>query len=177
MSSDSCFNVLGIALKCFRSLRDAMDYLTLKWIHILSSTVLFGTGVGLAFFFFVAHRMRNLDAIRFATRTVVLGDFVFTAPSGIIQITTGFALAYELSLDLTTLWFTLALLLFCIAGACWLPVVWIQIKMRDLAANVSSMEELPARYWLLYSCWITLGSLAFPALVIIFWLMISKPSF
>ncbi len=155
-----------------------MDYyLTLKWIHILSSTVLFGTGVGLAFFFFVAHRIRRLSAIRFATRTVVLGDFLFTAPSGVVQLASGFALVFDLGLDLTKPWLLLSLILFVFAGACWLPVVWIQIKMRDLANNAARLEDLPPNYWFYHKVWVTLGTLAFPALVIVFWLMVTRPDF
>ncbi|MFT6659141.1 DUF2269 family protein [Maritalea sp.] len=154
-----------------------MDYLILKWVHILSSTVLFGTGIGLAFYFFAAHRMRNLSAIKFTTRMVVLGDLLFTTPSGIVQITSGILLINTLGMDYSEPWLLLALSLFVFAGVCWLPVVWIQVKMRDIAAGVSTFEELPIHYWKLNKLWVFLGTLAFPALVAVFWLMVTKPNF
>lgn len=154
-----------------------MDYLILKWIHIVSSTVLFGTGIGLAFFFFAAHRRDDLGAIRFATRLVVTGDAIFTAPSGLVQIATGLALSHELGLPLTEPWLLVALILFAFAAACWLPVVWIQVRMRNLAAATPVFEALPSDYWRLHRLWVLLGALAFPALVCVFWLMVAKPAF
>ncbi len=152
-----------------------MDHLILKWIHIVSSTVLFGTGVGLAFFFFIAHWMRDLGAIRFATRTVVLGDLLFTTPAGIVQIATGLLLANLLGMPLTEPWLFTSLILFVFAGCCWLPVVWIQIKMRNLAAKAESLADLPSIYWRYHKLWVVLGALAFPALLVVFWLMVTKP--
>ncbi|WP_027834514.1 DUF2269 family protein [Maritalea myrionectae] len=153
-----------------------MDYLTLKWIHILSSTVLFGTGIGLAFYFFAAHRVGNLASIQFTTRMVVKGDLIFTTPSGIVQIISGLLLLNELGIPLTEPWMSYALALFIFAGLCWLPVVWIQIRMRDIANNVSQLQQLPEQYWRLNKMWIMLGSLAFPALILVFWLMVNKPN-
>lgn len=154
-----------------------MDYLVLKWIHILSSTVLFGTGIGLAFYFFAAHRMRNFAAIQFTTRMVVLGDLLFTTPAGIVQILSGVLLINELGYEYTEPWLFWALVLFTFAGICWLPVVWIQIKMRDMAQTASDIESLPAQYWTFDRFWISLGTLAFPALVAVYWLMVAKPTF
>lgn len=154
-----------------------MDYLVLKWIHILSSTVLFGTGIGLAFYFFVAHRMRNLAYIQFTTRMVVLGDLLFTTPAGIVQILSGLLLINELGYDYSEPWLFWALVLCAFAGICWLPVVWIQIKMRDMAQTASDIESLPAQYWTFDRFWISLGTLAFPALVAVYWLMVAKPTF
>lgn len=154
-----------------------MDYLVLKWIHILSSTVLFGTGIGLAFYFFAAHRMRNLASIQFTTRMVVLGDMLFTTPAGIVQILSGVLLMNELGYEYSEPWLFWALVLFCFAGICWLPVVWIQIKMRDMAQTVSNLDELARHYWTFDRLWIILGTLAFPALIAVYWLMVAKPTF
>jgi len=154
-----------------------MDYLTLKWIHILSSTVLFGTGIGLAFYFFAAHRLGDLPAIKFTTRLVVLGDLLFTTPAGIIQIISGTLLINEAGIDYDEPWLQLALGLFLFAALCWFPVVWMQIRMRDIANRASTIEDLPAHYWRLNRLWIGLGTLAFPALVVVFWLMVNKPDF
>ncbi len=148
----------------------------MKWIHIVSSTVLFGTGIGLAFYFFAAHWLRDLGAIKFATRIVVLGDLLFTTPAGIVQIATGLFLVNELQVPYTEPWLLYSLLLFIFAGLCWLPVVWLQVKMRDQAAVADNLSDLPAKYWRYYRHWVTLGALAFPALLVVFWLMVAKPN-
>lgn len=155
-----------------------MDYLLLKWIHIISATILFGTGVGSAFLMFLANRRGKIDEIGFATRHVVLADWVFTSPAAIIQLITGIWLAYLADFDLTSGWLFWALVCYFFIGACWLPVVWIQLKMRDLAkVTQKDNAPLPARYWLLDKWWITLGALAFPAMLVVFYLMVFKPTF
>ena len=154
-----------------------MDYLLLKWIHILSSTILFGTGIGSAFYLFMANRRRDIAGVYFATRHVVIADWLFTTPSVIIQLISGIGLAHILGLPLTEGWVFWGLALYCFAGACWLPVVWMQIKMRDMAKHaLDTGTELPARYWVFDRWWIMLGSLAFPAIVIVFYLMVVKPT-
>ncbi len=154
-----------------------MEYSVLKWIHIVSSTVLFGTGIGLAFFYFAAHQIKELAAIKFATRMVVLGDLVFTAPSGLVQIVSGTLLIFQAGWTLDATWLWVALVLFAFAGGCWLPVVWIQIKMHRIARDATDLSHLPSVYWRYFKQWVLLGSLAFPALLAVFWLMIAKPSF
>ncbi len=153
-----------------------MDYLWLKWIHIISSTILFGTGIGTAFFMFMANQRKEPGHINFATRHVVIADWLFTTPAVIIQLITGIALVMILDLDFTRGWVLWALLLYFLTGALWLPVVWIQIKMRQIAKGAfEKKEELPARYWHLEKWWTGLGTLAFPVVVMIFYLMVFKP--
>lgn len=153
-----------------------MDYPLLKLIHILSSTILFGTGIGSAFYMFMANRRKDIAGIYFATRHVVIADWIFTTPSVVIQLITGIALAHTLGLPLTEGWVFKALVLYFFAGACWLPVVWMQIKMRDMAKQaLDSGAPLPPRYWKYDRWWIILGSLAFPAIMVVFWLMVVKP--
>lgn len=153
-----------------------MDYVIIKWLHILSSTILFGTGIGSAFFMFMANRGRNLSHIHFAVRHVVIADWIFTAPSVIFQLVSGLYLVHLGGYRLTDTWIIAALILYIFAGVCWLPVVWMQIKMRDMAAlALSKGQDLPERYWAYDRWWIILGSLAFPAIVIVFWLMVAKP--
>jgi len=154
-----------------------MEYVVLKWVHIISATVLFGTGTGLAFFYFAAHQVRDLSAMKFATRTVVLGDFIFTTPAGLAQIVSGTLLIMNAGWALDTAWLWIALVLFAFAGACWLPVVWIQFQMHKLVRAAVDLSDLPSAYWRYYHIWILLGSFAFPALLVVFWLMIAKPSF
>lgn len=151
-----------------------MLYLCVKWLHILSSTVLFGTGVGTAFFMLMANRSRDVKAIRFATKTVVIADWLFTTPAVIIQPITGVILAHIAGYPLTTPWLMTAIALYVFAGACWLPVVWIQLKMRAL--TIAATDDLPAQYWTYNRWWLILGSLAFPAVMVIFWLMVFTPS-
>lgn len=155
-----------------------MTYLLLKWIHILSSTILFGTGIGSAFYMFMANRRKEIAGIYFATRHVVIADWLFTTPAAIIQFTTGLWLIHLLGYSLAQSWVISSLILYFFTGACWLPVVWIQMKMRDMAkVAVETNTALPAHYWYMDKWWITLGSLAFPAMVGIFYLMVFKPSF
>jgi uncharacterized membrane protein len=154
-----------------------MDYLTLKLIHILSATILFGTGIGSAFYMFMANRRKDIAGIYFATRHVVIADWLFTTPSVIVQLATGIALADALGLPLTESWVFWSLILYFFAGACWVPVVWMQIRMRDMAKQaLEAGGKLPARYWKFDRWWIILGSLAFPAIMVVFYLMVVKSS-
>ena len=154
-----------------------MDYLVLKWIHVLSATILFGTGIGSAFYMFMANRRKDIAAIYFATRHVVIADWLFTTPAVIVQLLSGVGLVSIAGFSFGDTWVKWGLVLYVFAGLCWLPVVWIQIKMRDIAKRALERgEQLPARYWVMDRWWIILGSLAFPAVVIIFYLMIAKPT-
>jgi uncharacterized membrane protein len=153
-----------------------MTYLILKWIHIVSSTILFGTGIGSAFYMFMANRRKDVASIYFATRHVVIADWAFTTPAVIVQLLTGIGLVHILGYEFTDTWIFWGLALYAFAGACWLPVVWMQIKMRDMSKHaLETGTELPARYWQMDRWWIILGSLAFPAIVVVFWLMVAKP--
>ncbi len=152
-----------------------MLYLCVKWLHILSSTVLFGTGIGTAFFMLMANLGKDVRAIAFATRTVVIADWCFTTPAVIFQPLSGLMLMHLTGDPLETGWLAAALALYVFAGACWVPVVWMQIRMKRLAAEaLAGGTDLPAAYWRLNTWWIGLGSLAFPAVVAIFWLMVFK---
>src|SRR3984885_1348395 len=109
------------------------EYLILKVIHIVSSTVLFGTGLGTAFFKWSVDRSGNVAAIRVVSEKVVLADWLFTTPAVVVQAATGVALTTLLGYPLTHGWVAHAIVLFALAGVCWLPVVWLQLRMRDLA--------------------------------------------
>lgn len=153
-----------------------MTYLLLKYIHIISATVLFGTGIGSAFYMFMANRSKDTSNIYFATRNVVIADWLFTTPAVIVQLLTGIGLVHVVGYSFSDAWIIWGLILYLFAGACWLPVVWMQIKMRDMAKeSLESGEPLPVRYWNMDRWWIILGSLAFPAIVVVFWLMVAKP--
>lgn len=151
-------------------------YFALKLVHILSSTLLFGTGLGSAFFMWMAHRHGNVAAIAITARHVVLADWLFTAPAVIIQPLTGWLLMQRLGFDLDQSWLLLALLLYLLVGACWLPVVAIQLRLRDLAAAaMATGQNLPAEYQRLMRLWFWLGWPAFISVAAIFWLMTCKP--
>lgn len=153
-----------------------MDYLWLKWIHILSSTLLFGTGLGIAFFMWVAHLRGDARAIAATARTVVIADACFTAPAVIVQLVTGFMLSAQLGWPIEAFWWRASLLLFVVVGACWLPVLWLQLRARNLAvAADTSGSELPAAYHRVMRAWFWLGWPAFLSVLAIFWLMVMKP--
>jgi uncharacterized membrane protein len=146
------------------------------WIHILSGTLLFGTGLGTAFHGWMPHRSGDLRTIAVATRSVVLADWLFTAPAVIVQPATGAWLAWLAELPLDTGWIALSLGLYALTGACWLPVVWLQIRMHRLAADaLRRQSDLPQCYHRHARYWFVLGWPAFVAVVAIFYLMVIKP--
>lgn len=153
-----------------------MEYLVVKWLHILSSTVLFGTGLGSAFYMFVTSLTRDARVIASVVRYVVIADFAFTTPTIIIQPLTGLYLMHLAGFPLSSTWIVASIALYLLAGAAWLPVVWMQIKMRDMAvAAAANGTELPQRYWFFLKWWVSLGIVAFAALVVVFYLMVAKP--
>ncbi len=153
-----------------------MSYQLLLWVHILSSTLLFGTGLGTAFHGWMAHRSQDLAAIAVVSRNVVLADWLFTAPAVVIQPLTGIWMARIAGLPLTIGWLALAIGLYLLVGACWLPVVWLQIRMHHLAsAAARAGVPLPARYFAYARWWFVLGWPAFLGVIAIFYLMVFKP--
>ncbi|RUM08392.1 DUF2269 family protein [Rhizobium chutanense] len=151
-----------------------------EWLllaHVIGATVLFGTGAGIAFFMVMAHRTHDPALIAHVAATVVIADTVFTATAAILQPITGYLLAQSIGWDLSEGWIALSLLLYVVTGLFWLPVVWIQIRLRDLArAAVSSGQALPPAYHSLYHIWFACGFPAFAAVLGILWLMLTKPS-
>lgn len=153
-----------------------MTYLLLKYVHVIGASVLFGTGVGIAFFMLLAHLTGNAATIAAVARTVVIADFVFTATAVVVQPITGIALAWHMGWSLWEGWIALSILLYVFAGALWLPVVWVQMRLRDLATEAAlTGGELPLRYRKLFWLWFASGFPAFGAVLAIFWLMIAKP--
>lgn len=154
------------------------NYFLLKLLHILSATLLFGTGLGTAFFMWMANRSGNVQAIAITSRHVVLADWLFTTPAVILQPLTGWLLMQRLGMDFGQAWLQLAVVLYLLAGACWLPVVWIQLQLRGIACEAAAAGEvgLPATYHRLMRRWFWLGWPAFTAVVLTYWLMIFKPA-
>ncbi len=154
-----------------------MSYLLLKYIHILSSTLLFGTGLGTAFHGFLAFRTKDPRVVAAVGRSVVLADWLFTAPAVVVQPITGVAMALQASVPLTSGWLALSIALYVLVGLCWLPVVWLQIQLRRMAEIClkSGGEPLPALYFRYLRLWFILGWPAFMAVLAIFYLMVFKP--
>jgi uncharacterized membrane protein len=153
-------------------------YLWIKWLHIVSSAVLLGTGLGIAFFFVRGQRTGNVEIIANVARDVVLADTVFTATAVIIQPLSGMALAVMAGFPLTSPWLLSSIAIYLLVGACWLRVVWLQIWMRDLAAAaLRTSSPLPRKYQQYYRQWFALGWPAFAGVSAIFYLMVAKPRF
>jgi uncharacterized membrane protein len=148
-----------------------------RWLHVIGATVLLGTGAGIAFFMVMAHRTRQPALIAHVAATVVVADVLFTATAVVAQPVTGFGLAYLVGWPLTEPWLLLSLGLYVLTGIFWLPVVWIQLRMRDLArAAADEGLPLPKRYGRLFRIWFACGVPAFLAVLAILWLMVAKPS-
>jgi uncharacterized membrane protein len=154
-----------------------MEYVIVKWLHVLSSTLLFGTGLGSAYYMFFTSLTRDAHATAVTVRYVVIADWAFTTPTIILQPLTGLYLIHLAGFPLSSLWIEWSIALYVLAGVCWLPVVWMQIRMRDMAAAAAARSEtLPESYWRYLRIWVVLGVVAFLALVAVFYLMVAKPT-
>jgi uncharacterized membrane protein len=154
-----------------------MLYFVLKFLHVVGAAVLFGTGVGIAFFMLRAHLTGRPAVIASVARTVVVADFIFTATAVVVQPITGVALAQAVGYSLWESWIAASTALYLFTGAFWIPVVFIQMKMRDLAASAEAQGiVLPPQYHRLFWMWFASGFPAFAAVLAIFWLMIARPA-
>lgn len=151
-------------------------YLALKFLHIIGATVLLGTGAGIAFFMLLAHRTGEAAVVASVARIVVIADFLFTATAVIAQPITGVLLAWSMGYALDESWIVLSVALYLVTGAFWLPVVWMQMRMRDLAAAAAREgQALSEDYQRLFRLWFASGFPAFAAVLATFWLMTAKP--
>jgi uncharacterized membrane protein len=154
-----------------------MEYLFVKYLHVVSSTLLFGTGIGSAFYLLATTLSRDVRAVAVVARMVVRADWLFTATTAVLQPLTGFWLVHQVQLPLSTPWLKASIVCYVLAIACWLPVVWLQMRLRDLAAEAAREgTALPPRYWQLFRWWVVLGVPAFFLFLALFWLMIAKPA-
>ena len=151
------------------------SYLLLKLIHIISAVVVVGTGVGIAFFMLMAFRSKNLPAIYITAKHVILGDWIFTTPAILTLLVSGILLMNKLGYSISSPWFHWVMGLFILMGVCWIPVLFIQYRLRDLSHTLLSSEELTGNFANLMKIWISLGIVAFAAVGTIFWLMVFKP--
>ena len=153
-------------------------FFLLKWLHVIGATVLLGTGAGIAFFMVRAHQTRNAATIAAVASMVVLADYVFTLSAVIAQPLTGLALAGVAGYPLESFWILASIALYLVTGAFWVPVVFMQRRMRDLARKAAAENApLPDEYYRLFRRWFAFGFPAFFAVLAIFWLMIARPAF
>lgn len=152
-------------------------YLALKYLHIIGASVLLGTGAGIAFFMLRAHLTGDPATIAAVARIVVLADFVFTATAVVAQPITGVLLAWAIGYSLWEDWIVASIVLYVFTGAFWLPVVFMQMRLRDMAAEAAAKRTpLPEMYHIWFWTWLGFGFPAFGAVLAIFWLMIARPT-
>ena len=152
-------------------------YFIVKTLHILSATVLFGTGAGIAYFMLQGHRSRVSAARRFAAAMTVRADFLFTLPAVVVQPLSGAWLVWRGGFDWSDRWLVFTYALYLLAGVCWIPVVAIQIRMKAiLEAEAISGNLDEAALSRLFGWWFALGWPAFGGLIVVFYLMVAKPS-
>jgi uncharacterized membrane protein len=154
-----------------------LPYLILKYLHVVGAIVLLGTGVGIAFFMLMAHLSRDAPFVARTAGVVVLADFFFTATAVIAQPITGYLLIRETGISVADHWVVASFALYVVAGVFWLPVVWMQIRMRNLAEQAAlARRDLPAAYHRLFRWWFAFGFPGFGSVMLIIWLMVAKPS-
>jgi len=153
-----------------------MEFLIVKWLHILSATLLFGTGLGSAFYKYMADRHGDLHTIANTNKTLVTADWIFTTPTVILQPVTGITLMFLQGYSLTEPWLVISIALFILAGSCWLYVVYLQISMRDLSMDAMKQgATLSDKYHSQARTWFCLGVAAFISIIVVYYLMVFKP--
>ncbi len=147
-----------------------------RWLHVIGATVLLGTGSGIAFFMLMAHRTRDARIIAHVGQTVVVADFLFTASAVLVQPLTGLWLAHQIGWPLTTPWILWSVALYIFIGCFWVPVIFMQMRMRDLARAAAEADlPMPPAYHRLFRIWFAFGIPAFAAMLVIIWLMLERP--
>ena len=153
-------------------------YFFVKYLHVIGAIVILGTGAGIAFFMLMAHRSGDAAFIARTAATVVIADMLFTLAAVILQPVTGGLLMMLSSTSLAERWLSASLVLYALAGLFWIPVIFMQIEMRDLAsAAAAGSQPMPPRYFTLFRRWFWFGIPGFSSVMIILWLMIAKPEF
>lgn len=154
-----------------------MDIVLVKWVHVVSSTLLFGTGIGSAFYLFFVSLTRDTRAVAVVAQHVVVADWIFTATTVVLQPVSGLYLVDRLGYPLEARWLVWSIALYAVAVACWLPVLWLQMRLRDVAlAADDAGTALPPAYWRYFRWWTALGAPAFVAFLAIFYLMVARPA-
>jgi uncharacterized membrane protein len=153
-------------------------YFLIKYLHVLGAIVILGTGTGIAFFMLMAHRSRDAAFIARTSDVVVIADMLFTLSAVLLQPVTGGMLMWLSATSLAERWLATSLGLYAVAGMFWIPVVFMQVEMRNLArAALAQGAALPPRYFVLFRRWFLFGIPGFGSVMLILWLMIAKPEF
>jgi uncharacterized membrane protein len=151
-------------------------YFIVKYLHVLGAIVILGTGIGIAFFMLMAHQSRDVAFIARTAATVVIADMLFTLTAVVLQPLTGGLLMALSGTTLAERWLVSSLGLYAVAGLFWIPVIFMQIEMRDLARKAHARQQpLPPRYFELFRRWFLFGIPGFGSVMIILWLMIARP--
>jgi uncharacterized membrane protein len=151
-------------------------YFLAKYLHVLGAVVILGTGIGIAFFMLMAHRSGNVAFIARTAAIVVIADILFTLTAVLLQPITGALLMQLSATSFADRWLFTSLALFVIAGLFWIPVIFMQIEMRNLASVAAAQSQpLPPRYFFLFRLWFLFGFPGFGSVMLILWLMIAKP--
>lgn len=151
--------------------------LMVRWLHVIGAAVLLETGSGIAFFMELAHQTRDARLIAHTASIVVVADYLFTATAVVVQPVTGVLLACEIGWALSEGWVALSLGMYGLVGLLWLPVVWMQHRMRTLASEAARSDSaLPRSYDLMFRTWIAFGGPAFVMALAILWLMLARPA-
>jgi uncharacterized membrane protein len=151
-------------------------FFVVKYLHVVGAVVILGTGTGIAFFMLMAHRSGDSAYIARTAATVVVADMLFTATAVILQPITGAWLMWLSSITRVETWLAASLGLYVVAGLFWIPVVFMQVEMRDLARAADAQHRpLPLRYFVLFRRWFIFGIPGFGSVMAILWLMIAKP--
>jgi uncharacterized membrane protein len=151
-------------------------YFLVKYLHVTGAIVILGTGTGIAFFMLMAHRSRDVAFIARAGETVVIADMLFTLTAVLLQPVTGYLLMLLSSTSFSEGWMMASLALYAVAGLFWVPVIFMQIEMRDLARKANARDHpLPLRYFALFRRWFLFGIPGFGSVMAILWLMIARP--
>ncbi|AWM04335.1 DUF2269 family protein [Bradyrhizobium amphicarpaeae] len=151
-------------------------YFLVKYLHVLGAIVILGTGTGIAFFMLMAHRTDDAQFIARTAAVVVIADAIFTLSAVLLQPITGGLLMMLSATSITERWLLASLVLYAVAGLFWIPVVFMQIEMRDLAQSAADQRSaLPERYFILFRRWFAFGIPGFGATMAILWLMVAKP--
>lgn len=149
---------------------------TLKLLHVVSASVLFGTRLGGAWYLWRAERGGDPAATAVVARNVLLAELLFTTPAAIVQPVTGLALARVLGIPLGTPWLAASLGLYVAVGLAWLPLLWMEYRLAVLARDCSATgQALPAAFRRLVRAWHALEWPVFAAVLVLFWLMVFRP--
>jgi uncharacterized membrane protein len=159
--------------------RSRMNLAFWKSAHVLSGAIIFGTGLGIAFFTWFGSRAaiaaRDIGALRLVLRYTVVADACFTAPAVAFQAASGLLLVDRLGWPQLSAWTIAVWSLFVLAGACWIPVLRMQVLLSRAAQGAAAVDGLPGSFHRMFAWWVALGVAAFAAVIAIYWLMVAKP--